>query len=333
MTEFTIGNHQVGGTNPCFIVAEMSCNHRGQYDLAVELVEAAADCGADAVKIQTDDPDGGITIDCDNEWFQIKDGPWAGRTLYDLYRETYTPWEWTVPLMTLANSLGMELFSTPSCIRGVDFLEGCGVPAYKVSSFEVTDRPLIERIVETGKPVLLSDGCGPGREAWLFPLIGGSDHVWLDCVSAYPARPEEFDLGCAGIHGVDGISDHSLGNEISIAAVALGAKVVERHLMLGAHYGGPDAGFSLDPWQFTSTVRGIRNVEAAMTYTPREVDRTFVKSLFVVQDIEAGEPFTPENVGVIRPGAGMHPKHYDRVLNCQAKSDISRGTPLCEEML
>ena len=327
MTEFNIGNHRVGGDAPCFIVAELSCNHRGVYELAEELVRVAGDCGADAVKIQTDNPEGGITINCDNEHFQIKDGPWAGRTLYDLYTETYTPWEWTVPLMTLANSLGMELFSTPSCIPGVDFLEGCGVPAYKVSSFEITDVPLIGRIGETGKPVIFSTGCSVPLDypPWYSSCSRG---VFLDCVSQYPATPGDFNLR----HGMEGVSDHSLGNEISIAAVALGAKVVERHLMLPGE-GGPDAGFSLDPWYFKDMVKNIRNVEAAMTYTPREADRTFCKSLFVVEDIQAGEQFTTENVGVIRPGAGLHPKHYQRVLGRVAKVDIPRGTPMTEEML
>ena len=332
MTEFTIGKHRAGGDNPCFIIAELSCNHRGKYTLAEELVRTAADSGADAVKLQTDNPDGGITIDCDNEHFQIKDGPWKGRTLYDLYKETYTPWEWTVPLMDLANSLGMELFSTPSCIPGVDFLEGCGVPAYKVSSFEVTDAPLLRRMAETGKPVLVSLGCyqdSEDAEAVELVMADEVPRVFLRCVSQYPAPPGAFNL----CEWVEGISDHSLGNEISIAAVALGAQVVERHLMLGAHYGGPDVGFSLDPWEFKQMVTGIRNVEAAMRYSERQVDRTFCKSLFAVKDIKAGERFTKDNVGVIRPGAGMHPKHYDRVLQCRAKANIPRGTPLGKAML
>lgn len=331
MTEFAIGNHTVGGDNPCFIVAELSCNHLGRYDLAEELVRAAAECGADAVKIQTDNPDGGITINCDNEHFQIKDGPWARRTLYDLYTETYTPWEWTVPLMDLANALGMELFSTPSCIPGVDFLEKCGVPAYKVSSFEVTDGPLLRRIVGTGKPVFMSNGCYDMNEDLAFPC----DAIALECVSRYPAASSDFNLSDNKTmpDWLYGISDHSMGNEISIAAVARGAKAVERHLMLDDHATGPDAGFSINEGKFKQMAQAIRNVEAAMKWAPRKVDRTFVKSLFAVQDILAGERFTKDNVGVIRPGAGLHPKHYERVLQCRAKEDILRGTPMREDML
>lgn len=324
---FVIGNTPVGEEHPCFIVAELSCNHLGSLDRALLMIETAAMCGANAVKIQTDNPDGGITIDCDNKYFTIQDGPWKGRTLYDLYRETYTPWEWTGSLQEKARECGVELFTTVSCLTGLLCMEEMyDMPAYKISSFEVTDVPLIREVWKTGKPIIFSDGCSDGYDiAWAYYH---SKWATLNCVSQYPADPAEYQL----FQHPHGISDHTTTNTAAIVAVARGAKIVEKHFTMNRELGGPDSGFSAEPGEFREMVNQIRIVETMGT-RPRKIDRTFCKSLFVVQDIKAGERYTKENIGVIRPGHGMHPKHYDRVIGLTAKQDVSRGTPLKESML
>ena len=316
-----------------FIVAEMSCNHMGEYIKAIELIDAAADAGADAVKISLDNPDGGITIDSKLPQFLIRKGPWAGKYLYELYTETHTPWEWTGRLLNHAANKDIMLFATVSCKKGVEFCESLDMPLYKVSSYEACDIPLIREIMKTGKPVIVS--CGMDwHDAW--DELQGYPASFLYCVSQYPADASSFDLNA--LSDFDGISDHTAyGNEIVYASVALGAEIVERHIMA---YPGidqdspPDYGFSLLPPEFEDMVTGIRNIEKAMMPKASVAPvRQFCKSLYAIQDIKKGDTFTDENVGVIRPGNGLHPREYFNVMGAVAKSDIDKGTPIKEAML
>ena len=312
-----------------FIIAEMSCNHGGDLQTAYEIIDAAAEAGADAVKISLDDPKGGITIDCRNKYFRVRSGPWKGEYLYDLYKRTATPWRWLPKLKRHADKRGVELFSTVSCARGVAFCEYHGLKRYKVSSFEACDIPLLRAIKDTGKPVIVS--CGMG---WITPWneLAKYDASFLYCVSKYPARYEDFDLGVFNGDTIfDGISDHSLGHDIPVAAVARGARIVEKHIKIKD--GTADAVFSMGPMEFKVMVNAIRGIERAMLFKAGRVDRSLCKSLFAVEDIKKGEKFTEHNVKVIRPGYGLEPSEYYRVLGCVAKSDIKRGTPIKESML
>ena len=326
-----IGKHDTA--ERVFVVAELSCNHMQDLGVAGALMLAARAAGADAVKLQHDNPLGGITIKCDAAPFRITDGPWAGNTLHELYLKTHTPWQWIGQLSRLAAAWGMECFSTPSCIPGVDFLEDHKVPAYKISSFEVTDYELVRRIAKTGKPVILSDGCAMHSDI-LFARKHIRNLAVLCCASKYEnTTVEDYDLRLLGTWERDGISDHTLGPTAAVAAVGRGARIVEKHLTLSRELGGPDAGFSATPEEFKEMVTQIRAVEAALSTRAREVDQKWCKSLFAVKDIKKGERFTEENIGIIRPGAGMHPKHYRKILGCKAKLDIVCGTPIKESMI
>lgn len=311
-----------------FIIAEMSCNHMGELDKALELIEQAHWAGADAVKISLDDPDGGITINHKSDDFMIKEGAFRGKYLYDLYRETHTPWDWVPELMDKADSLGIELFATVSCEKGVNFCEHLGMPRYKVSSFEACDIPLIRAIKKTGKPVIVSCGLD-WDDAW--DELQGYDASFLYCVSKYPASVDDFDLGACS--ELDGISDHTLEDWVVWGAVANGAQIVERHIMLGNRY-APDYLWSDTARGFEVMTRGIRSLESAML--PKQFvapDRQLCKSLYAVEDIAKGEKFTRTNMRSIRPGNGLHPREYFRVLGSIAKQDIKRGTPIVEAML
>jgi pseudaminic acid synthase len=323
-----IGKRGIGGGHPVFVVAELSCNHRGSYKKAVETVRAMAAAGADAVKLQVDNPDGGITVDSGRPEFRITSGPWAGKTFYRLYQDTYTPWDWIPKLTEIANALGMECFATPSCLQGVRFLEEHGAVAYKISSFEITDQELIRAVAKTGKPVFLSMGCANDGDisdaVAILEDCGNEDYLFMECVSYYPADPDKFDL----CQGVDGISDHSRGHEITWAAVALGAEVVERHFILSRRMGGPDAGFSLEPEEFSMMVNGIRNIEAAMKPKDRVGNPTFTKSVFAARDIAAGEMVTRDALLVIRPGLGAHPRDLRRIVGRVAARAIAQHEPV-----
>jgi N-acetylneuraminate synthase len=329
-----------------YIIAEMSANHYQDFDQAVQILRAAKEAGADAVKLQTYTPDT-ITIDCHNEYFQIGKGTiWEGRNLYDLYSEAYTPWDWQPKLMDIARDLGLDLFSSPFDHTSVDFLEAMDVPAYKIASFEVVDLPLIRRVAQTGKPIIMSTGMASlaeideavrtAREA------GATQIALLKCTSAYPASPAEMNLRTiphlAAAFGVPaGLSDHTLGIAVPVAAVALGACIVEKHLTLSRSIPGPDSAFSLEPREFKDMVESIRVTEQALgevryEVTEREAaSRVFRRSLFAVKDIQAGELFTEANVRSIRPGNGLHPRYWDKILGRRASQDITRGTPLAWE--
>ncbi|WP_320173901.1 pseudaminic acid synthase [Maridesulfovibrio sp.] len=343
MSEMLINSRPVGDGHPAYIIAEMSANHNQSFDAAVELIHIAKDCGVDAIKIQTYTPDT-ITLNCDNEHFKIGKGTvWEGKTLYSLYGEAYTPWEWQPKLKEIANDLGLDLFSTPFDFTAVDFLEDMDVPVHKIASFELVDIPLIKKVAATRKPVIMSTGMGTLSEideaVTAFKEAGGKDLILLKCTSAYPAPPESMNLrtiiNMRETFGVPcGLSDHSLGIEIPIAAVALGACVIEKHFTKSRADGGPDSSFSLEAHELKEMVKAVRNAEKALgkvqyAITEKEqAGRIFRKSIFVSEDIPAGATFTKENVRCVRPGNGMHTRHYEEILGKKSTEEIKAGTPL-----
>jgi pseudaminic acid synthase len=330
-----------------FIVAELSANHNQDINIAFETIKVAKESGANAIKLQTYTPDT-MTIDCNNEYFQINQGTlWDGMTLYELYKQAYTPWEWHKELFEYAHSIGIEIFSTPFDKTAVDFLETLNNPIYKIASFEITDIPLIEYAALKMKPMIISTGVATLNEITdaveACKKSGNNDITLLKCTSAYPAPLEEANLltifDMKEKFGLPiGLSDHTMDDISVIAAVAMGAKVIEKHFVLDRKTGGPDAEFSIEPNDFSQMVKKIRMVEMALgtvTYTLSEnmqANRKFARSLFVVGDIQAGEFFTEENVRAIRPGDGISPKYLPDVLGKQARKKISRGTPLAEDM-
>ena len=339
---FSIYNRRIGFNNPVYIIAEMSANHNQDFDQAVKIIEAAKDAGADAIKLQTYTPDT-ITIDCDNEYFRIKGTIWEGKNLYELYGEAYTPWEWQPKLKAVAERLGIDFFSTPFDPTAVDFLEKMDVPAYKIASFEVVDIPLIKQIAQTGKPIIMSTGMATLAEideaVRAVLETGNNDLAILKCTSAYPAPPEEMNLRTiphlSEAFGLPvGLSDHTLGIAVPVAAVALGACIIEKHFTLSRNVPGPDSPFSLEPQEFKEMVGMVRIAEKAVGKVSYEVTekenagRAFRRSLFVVKDMNAGDQFTTENVRSIRPGAGMHTRYLDFVLGKLSKTYIAKGTPL-----
>ncbi|MGH9510311.1 MAG: pseudaminic acid synthase [Terriglobales bacterium] len=338
-----IRGRTIGPGQPAYLVAEMSANHGQKFENAVALLEAAKHAGADAVKLQTYTADT-ITLRSDSEFFRIGGGTlWDGRTLHDLYREAYTPWEWQPKLKDLADQLGLDLFSSAFDPSAVDFLEGMEVCAHKVASFELVDLPLIEHMARTGKPLIMSTGMATLEEieeaVATARRAGAAQIALLKCTSAYPAPPEEMNLRTipelAQRLGLPvGLSDHTLGHEVAVAAAALGACIIEKHLTLSRATPGPDSDFSLEPAEFKALVEGVRLAEKALGRVhfgvgEREAaSRVFRRSLFVVEDIHSGELFTKENVRSIRPGHGLHPRHLKQVLGRRATRDVSRGTPL-----
>jgi pseudaminic acid synthase len=320
----------------------MSANHHQRFDQAVEIIEAAAEAGANAIKLQTYTPDT-LTIDCDDEYFRIEGTLWEGHTLYDLYSKAYMPWEWQPKLQQIAYHQGLDFFSTAYDEEAIDFLEELNVPVHKVASFELVDLPLLRRIARTGKPIILSTGMATLTEideaVRTIREAGGERLALLKCTSAYPAPPEEMNLRTiphlAEAFGVPtGLSDHTLGIAVPVAAVALGACIVEKHFTLSREKPGPDSAFSLEPREFKAMVEAIRVAEKALGEVSYEVtkreeqSRIFRRSLFVVEDVAAGEEFTHENVRSIRPGCGLHTKYLGRLLGRHASQDIQKGTPL-----
>jgi N-acetylneuraminate synthase len=344
---FAINNRLIGEDQPVYIVAELSANHRQKFADAVGLVEAAKEAGADAVKVQTYTADT-LTINSERECFRMTGGLWAGKTLYDLYSEAYMPWEWQPDLQKLAGSLGLDFFSTAFDPSAVDFLEQLDVPAHKVASFEITDLPLIRYMAGTGKPMFISTGMASLAEidqAVGTARAGGATQIaLLKCTSAYPAPAEEMNL-CTIPHlaqafGVPvGLSDHTLGIAVPVAAVALGARIVEKHFTLSRSLAGPDAAFSLEPAEFREMVEAIRTAEKALGEVcyesgKQEADsRAFRRSLFVVRDMEQGEIFTRENLRSIRPAAGLAPALLETVLGRRVACGVKRGTPLGWELI
>lgn len=340
---FNIQGRAIGPGHPVYVIAEMSANHNQDFAQAAEIVRAAKAAGADALKLQTYTPDT-MTLNLRTPEFQIGAGTiWAGRNLHELYGEACTPWDWTPRLKALAESLGMHCFSTPFDFTAVDFLEGLDVPAHKIASFEIVDLPLIRRVARTGKPTIMSTGMASMAEiddaVRAFRQAGGRELALLKCTSAYPSAPDEMNLRTIPHLGetfgtVAGLSDHTMGVAVPVAAVALGACIVEKHFTLSRAQPGPDSSFSLEPAEFKAMVDAIRVAEQALGRVSYEMtakeqsSRVFRRSLFVTADVKAGEVFGEHNVRSIRPGSGLPPKHWDQVVGRRASRDIARGTPL-----
>lgn len=338
-----INGRKIGAGWPVYLIAELSANHHQDFDQAVQLIRVASEAGANAIKLQTYTA-ATLTIRSDQPYFRVGGGTlWDGRTLYDLYNEAYTPWEWQPKLKAIANDLGLDLFSTPFDDSAVDFLEQMAVPAYKIASFELVDLALIRRVAQTGKPIIMSTGMATlaeideavrtAREA------GAQQIALLKCNSAYPAPAEEMNLRTIphlteAFGTPAGLSDHTLEIAVAVAAVAVGACIIEKHFTLSRSLPGPDSAFSLEPHEFKAMVEAVRVAEKALgqvsyQVTAREAaSRAFRRSLFVVQDIKAGELFTEANVRSIRPGYGLHTRYLPEILGRRAASDIERGTPL-----
>ncbi len=345
--QILIGTSKIGLSCPVYIVAELSANHHQDFQEAVRLVHAAKEAGANAVKLQTYTADT-ITLPSDREPFRVGGGTlWDGATLYELYSRAYTPWDWQPRLKSVANELGMDLFSTPFDLSSIAFLEEMGVPAHKVASFELVDIPLLRALAKTGKPLIISTGMASVEEIEeALNAVGGwsSEIVLLKCTSAYPALPDEMNLRTipemqARFGLPVGLSDHTLGLAVPVAAVTLGACLIEKHLTLSRSAEGPDSAFSLEPPEFKQMVETVRETERALggvRYGSSEretASRAFRRSLFVVRDIKRGEPFTAENVRSIRPGHGLHTRYLPEILASLAARDIERGTPVSWDLV
>ncbi len=343
-----IGSFEFKHSNNTFIIAELSANHGQNFEVAAKSLAAIKKTGADAIKLQTYTADT-ITIDSDADFFKIKQGTlWDGKTLYQLYQEAYTPWDWQPKLKKMAEDLDLILFSSPFDKTAVDFLEKMDVPAYKVASFEITDIPLIEYIASKGKPVIISTGIAEMvdiEEALDACKRMGNDQIaLLKCTSAYPAPMEEVNLRTIPdmidrFGTVVGLSDHTTGISVPVAAVSLGARIIEKHFILDRSLGGPDAAFSIEPDEFKTMVQAIRDVEKALGKVTYELservlkNKVFARSLFVVENIKQGEKFTEYNIRSIRPGYGLTPKFLSQILGKKASRDLEKGTPLDWDML
>jgi len=344
---FRIGNTNIGEEYPTYIIAELSCNHHGKLENALKLVHAAKEAGANAVKLQTYTGDT-ITFKSDKEWFKLKNTNWDDRsTLWDLFNEAHTPWEWHKDIQNEAHKLGLDFFSSPFDHTAVDFLEDLNVPAYKIASMEITDVPLLKKVASTGKPVIVSTGMASLSEideAVKTLKDNGAECVaLLKCTSAYPAKPEDANLRTIKhlnktFNCVSGLSDHTFGIAVPVTSIGLGAHIIEKHFILDRSEGGPDSAFSLEPVEFKQMVENVRVAEKALGKVhfggvKNEV-RLFRRSLFVVKDIQPGEELIPEvNYRSIRPGVGMNTRHYDDVKNKKAKVFIEAGTPLSWDLL
>ena len=342
-----IAGRQIGNGHPPYIIAELSANHNGDIDRAFAIMDAAKAAGADAIKLQTYKADS-LTIDHDGPGFRLEGGLWDGRTLYDLYLEAAMPWEWHELLFARGRSLGITVFSSPFDDAAVDLLEGLGAPAYKIASFEAIDLPLIERVAATGKPVIISTGMSDSHEIEAAVAAarraGCTQLALLHCVSAYPAPPEESNLltipdMAARFGAVIGLSDHTLGGAVAVAAVSLGAAVIEKHFTVSRADGGPDSEFSLEPAELEALVRDARIAHEALGQVhykaapSAEANLVLRRSLYVVEDIAAGAPFTERNVRSIRPGYGLAPQHLAAVLGRRAGLDVARGTPMSWDLI
>lgn len=343
----SLGGHVIGAGQPVFVVAELSANHLGSLEKAFELVRIAKDCGADAVKIQTYTPES-MTLDLDHPHFKAVSALWKGRRLFDLYREAQTPYEWHAPLFEEAARSGIPLFSSPFDLTAVDFLEKLGAPAYKIASFELVDLPLIARAAQTGKPLVMSTGMATFEEVAeavdCAAQNGCQDIVILKCTSAYPSPPEAMNLRtipalAERLGRPVGLSDHTQGIVVPVAATAVGACFIEKHLTKSRADGGPDSAFSLEPAEFRAMVEAVRTCERALGtqhFGPTEQEakaRQARRSLYVVRPMREGEAFTAENVRSIRPGYGLPPRELSRLLGRRAGRDLAVGTPLSWEVV
>lgn len=342
-----ISNFVIDNTSTVFIIAELSANHNGSLETAIETIKAAKRAGADAIKFQTYTADT-ITIDSKKEDFIIKGTIWEGKNLYQLYEEAYTPWEWHETLFNAAKEEGLVCFSSPFDKTAVDFLENLDAPAYKIASFEITDIPLIEYVASKGKPVIISTGIATQEDIELALdacyRMGNNDVALLKCTSSYPAPIEEANMvmvkDMAERYGViTGLSDHTMGSTVPVVATCFGAKIIEKHFILDRSVGGPDASFSMNEQEFGEMVKAVREAEKAIGVVDysltekQEKGRDFCRSLYVVKDIKAGEIITEENVKSIRPGFGMHPKYLKNILGMQINKDLEKGESFNEKYL
>ncbi len=334
-----IGNYKIDKESPCFIIAELSANHNGSLQTAIETIRSAKRAGANAIKLQTYTPDT-ITIDCDKDDFVIKGTIWEGRNLHKLYQEAYTPWEWHETLFKTAKEEGLICFSSPFDKTAVDLLESLNTPAYKIASFEITDIPLIEYTASKMKPIILSTGISTQEDISLAIdtclRVGNNNIALLKCTSSYPAPLEEANLSMikdlANRYDViAGLSDHTIGSLAPIVSICFGAKIIEKHFIIDRNIGGPDSSFSMNELEFTEMVKSVRQAESAIgivDYTLSEkqlISRAHSRSLYVVKDIKEGEVLTSDNVRSIRPGFGLHPKFYNQVIGTKAKRDFRFG--------
>ena len=344
--EIKIENHVISENSPTYIVAEMSANHNMDFNRAKEIIKAAKESGADAIKIQTYTPDT-ITIDSDMPAFRASD-IWNAKTLYELYKKAYTPWEWQKALKEYATSLGLDFFSSPFDLSAVDFLEELNVPAYKIASFEITDIPFLKYVASKGKPVIISTGIAQLKDIQealdACKEVGNDQVILLKCTSAYPTPVEDINLKTMvnmkeTFDVLTGLSDHTMGSAVSVGAVALGAKVIEKHMTLRREDGGADSKFSMEPEEFKEMIDNIRMIEKALgnvTYNLSEKQkrsREHSRSLFVIKDIKKGEKFTNDNIKSIRPGNGISTRYIEDILGKKAEVDIKRGTPLKWELI
>ena len=346
---FCINNHSIGKEYPTYIIAELSCNHNQDINLAYKLIDAAAEAGTDAVKLQTYTADT-ITLDCDKPVFKdcLKGTLWEGQTLHQLYSKAYTPWEWHKELKEYANSKGLDLFSSPFDTTAVDFLETLDIPAYKIASFEITDHILIKKIAQTGKPVIISSGMASLSDLndaiYILRENGCTQIAMLKCTSAYPAKQEDANLHTIPhmmetFNVIGGLSDHTLGIEVPIASVVLGGRIIEKHFKLTDDSGSEDDAFSLTPSEFKEMVDSVRKVEKTLGIIKyagvdnETKSKTFRRSLFIVKDIKKGEILTDENVRSIRPANGLHTKFYNDIIGKKARIDLEKGTPLSWEII
>ncbi|MHA1744154.1 MAG: pseudaminic acid synthase [Candidatus Heimdallarchaeota archaeon] len=345
--EIEISGRKIGKNHPVFVVAELSANHCQDLEIAKKTISAMKRSGAGAVKLQTYTPDT-LTINSDKEYFKLKTGPWAGMHLYDLYQKAFLPWEWHQELFEFARREGLVCFSTAYDKTAVDFLEKFNTPMHKIASFEITDIPLIEYMARKGKPMMISTGIATAQDIALAldacKRAGNEQIILLKCVSEYPTPAEEVNLRIipdmeVRFNTLVGLSDHTQGISVPVAAVALGAVVVEKHFILDKSLNSPDKVFSLEPQEFKTMVEAIREVEKSLGSVSYELtekqkkSRKLARSLFVVRDVKKGEVFTEENVKSIRPGHGLHPRHLKEILGRRAKIVIEAGTPLTWEMI
>ena len=342
-----INGRKIGEGQKVYIIAEISANHNQSFDRATEIIHAAKKSGADAIKIQTYTADT-ITINSNKSYFKIEGTLWDGRTLYDVYKEAFTPWEWQPKLKNLAESLGMDFFSSPFDLTAVEFLESMDICAYKIASSEIVDIPLLRAIGATKKPVIVSTGMATLSEIEEaineLKSAGTTNLMLLKCTSAYPAPAEEMNLSTIShmskcFNLPIGLSDHTMINAIPAVAVAFGACAIEKHLTLSRSDGGEDAAFSLEPAEFKNMVQAVRMTELAIgdiSYKPSKSEnnaRLYRRSLFVVKDIKAGDLITISNVRSIRPGHGIHPRYLSSILGKKAKKDIEKGTPFSWDLV
>ncbi|WP_026751216.1 pseudaminic acid synthase [Sediminibacterium sp. C3] len=338
----TIDNIEISDNSSVFIIAELSANHNGSLETAIDTIKAAKRAGANCIKLQTYTADT-MTIDCDNDDFIIKGTIWDGQNLHKLYQEAYTPWEWHEELMKAAKTEGIVCFSTPFDKTAVDFLEKLDVPAYKIASFEITDIPLIEYVASKGKPIIISTGIAELEDIELAldacRRMGNNDIALLKCTSSYPAPINEANMVMVKdlaerFNVISGLSDHTMGVTVPVVATCFGAKIIEKHFILDRSIGGPDASFSMNEEEFTAMVKAVREAENAIgvidyTLTEKQLKgKDFSRSLYVVEDMNAGDIVTEKNVRSIRPGFGLHPKHYNEILGKKVLENIKKGTRL-----